>query len=240
MSREELEQAIVLKKQVFGEADEIISVYGLHSGKQRFLAKSIRLGKSRLQNILQQLFLVNLRLAGGQKGGLKKVIGAETVQTFPTFRTNGDLTVVALYAVEIFLKFMPDEEKNPEMFTMLKDFFSQLSQSVKPDMYVLLALFQVKFLKLAGYEILDKTTNSKKNIFFSPSLGQFINFPLADTVLATQETYNVYVGLQKEKYSFKDFIESPDSYKNLCSLLNIFLEKILERELKSSMFLKSV
>ncbi len=80
--------AIVLKKQLFNEADEIITFYTLEAGKVRALAKSIKLSKSKLQNALQSCYEVKLELAG--KKNLKTIIGASVINPHSGLRENLD------------------------------------------------------------------------------------------------------------------------------------------------------
>ncbi len=60
MPRENTYLSIILKKQAFKEADELITVYTKEAGKLRVLAKSIKSPKSKLQHGLQVLFLVKI------------------------------------------------------------------------------------------------------------------------------------------------------------------------------------
>src|SRR5947208_3391870 len=63
MPRENTYQAMILKKQAYAEADEIITFFTFEHGKVRALAKSVKSPKSKLQQKLQALFLVQVTLS---------------------------------------------------------------------------------------------------------------------------------------------------------------------------------
>ena len=147
MSRETKYTAIILKKQPLNEADEIITFFTREAGKIRALAKSVKLSKSKLQNALQSLFLVNLTLAG--KGSLPKIIGVQPVKIFAELRQNSDCIMRAYYACELVLKFMPDGQKNLKLFEFLSDFLTHLN-SADPNLDSALAKFKAGFLSAIG------------------------------------------------------------------------------------------
>ena len=150
MSREINYQAIILKKQPFNEADEIITFFSKEAGKVRGLAKSVKLSKSKLQNSLQALFLVNLGLVGG--GLLPKIISAEPKKTFFKLRHNLNLIKYAFYASEVVLKFTPDTQKNEKLFELLLNFLDHLENSGL-ELEFALAKFKAEFLTATGFEV---------------------------------------------------------------------------------------
>ncbi len=150
MSREANYQAIILKKQPFGEADEIITFFTREAGKVRGLAKSVKLAKSKLQNSLQALFLVNLSLAGS--GFLPKIISAEPKKTFSRLRRDLSLVKRAFYASEVVLKFTPDGQKNGKLFDLLLNFLDHLENNGR-NLEFALAKFKAGFLSAAGFGV---------------------------------------------------------------------------------------
>ncbi len=124
MAREQIYHSLILKKQPYREADEIITLYTLELGKLRVLARSLKAAKSKLQQSLQSLFLVDVRTAGSRD--FPQVIGAEVVQSFAGIRENLQAAKYAFYACELALKFSPDEQKNEPLYFLLRDFFGFL------------------------------------------------------------------------------------------------------------------
>lgn len=214
MSREISYTAIILKKQPLGEADEIITFFTREAGKVRGLAKSVKLMKSKLQNSLQSLFLVNLGLSGS--GSLPKIISAEVKQTFPGLRQNLDAIKRAFYASELVIKFMPDGQKNETLFNLVLDFFRYLENQPR-NLDLALAKFKTEFLSAAGFAAvyhrdLVKDQNQLKQC------------------------------LDLEKTSF-DNINRAENFGEIAPLqefLSQFIVYHLEREVKSERFLDSV
>lgn len=147
MSREANYTAIILKKQPFNEADEIITFFSRQTGKIRGLAKSVKLPKARLQNALQSLFAVEVTLVN--RGNLPQIIAAEPQKTFARLRHQLDLLKLGLYAVELVLRFTPDGQKNEPLFDLLYDFLNYLDTDGRQQ-EVSLAKFKAQFLVTVG------------------------------------------------------------------------------------------
>ncbi len=159
MPREQTYTAIILKKQPLGEADEIITFFTRESGKLRGLAKSVKLSKSKLQNSLQSLFVVQIYLAG--KGHLPKIISAEPQKVFSGVREDMEALKCAFYASELVLKFTPDAQKDEGLFDLLVGFLEFL-ELFPESRGVALAKLKVDFLQLEGFSAAGHRDLAKK------------------------------------------------------------------------------
>ncbi len=209
MSREQIYNSLILKKQAFGEADEIVTLYTWELGKLRVLAKSLKAAKSKLQHALQSLFLVEVRVAGSK--GISKVIGAEVKNTFSGIRTSLDAAKYALYAAELGLKFSPDEQKNEELFNLLVEFFAFLDKDSENLTVLPLGLvkFKIKLLETVGLSLPAEAITS-------PMLKQAF----------------VQIGSSE----FRNLMEhqlNPTDLTALQKLLSEFIRHQLEREVKA-------
>ena len=213
MARELNFTAIILKKQPLGEADEIITFFTRESVKIRGLAKSVKLAKSKLQNSLQTLFLVDLSVAGS--GNLPKIIRAQPEETFPNLRENLFLIKQAFYVSELVLKFTPDGQKNEKLFDLLLEFLKFL-QTNNGSLELALAKFKTDFLSAIGFAAIYHQDLAK----LQPQLKQC---------------------MELEKTSFRN-IGSRDfgEIAPLQKFLSDFIVNHLEREVRSEKFLKSV
>jgi len=213
MSREISYTAIILKKQAFGEADEIITFFTREAGKVRGLAKSVKLAKSKLQNNLQNLTLVDVSLAG--QGQLPKIIAAEAKQTFTGLRHNLDSLKRAFYASELVLRFTPDGQKDETLFALLLEFLECLDAGAG-HADLALAKFKAGFLFSAG---LAATAHD--------SLGN--------------QTENLKLCRDLEACEFGDLQGKPwDNIEPLQKFLSEFIVFHLEREVKSEQYLNAV
>ena len=119
---------VILKKQNYREADQIITIWTQELGKVRVLAKGLRLAKSKLVYSLQDLSLVTVEISGKN---LPTLIGASCVQQFNTLGEDLQKAAIAFYASELMLKLTADEHPNVKGFELLVEFLQALdTQSI--------------------------------------------------------------------------------------------------------------
>lgn len=241
MSRENTHFCIILKKQAFGEGDELVTVFSKESGKLRLLAKSAKLIKSRLQYGLQVLFFVKLTTT---LSNLPKVIGVEVVETLASIRESLQASKVAFYALELLLKFTADEHKNEKLFNLYLDFFRFLNKAAHDENKLLwgLAKFKIDFLQNLGFGInSDIPQGFVGTMAFSNNSGGFLfGQHSLEAKSVNPETFRQFKGLKH--LDFEALIASAPPLQDISELqqiLSSFLEYQLEREIKSERFLNS-
>ena len=234
MSRENTYQSFILKKQPYGEADELITLYTQEAGKLRVMAKSIKFAKSKLQYGLQLLFLARLTVTAGS---LPKVIGVEVLQTFPAFRESMEAATMAQYAAELALKFTPDEEKNGQLFALLADFFEFLNANTGQILRAGLEKFKIAFLDVAGFGLVANTNLLQKSgIGFSNSRGGFTTEQVFDSTPVSKQTLEQFFEIRATTFAHLSQLTAQD-FSALHALLSNFLSYQLERDIKSEKFL---
>jgi DNA repair protein RecO len=234
--RESHYTAIILKKQPFKEGDEIITVFTKEAGKIRCLAKAIKMPKSKLQQKLQTLFLVDMTVTAGQ---MPKIIGVEPVKVFAKMRENLTASKLAFYALELVLKFTADEQKNERLFNLLEEFLEFLnSESSDEALNMALAKLKLQMLAASGLDVhFPAEIQSGDKIFFSPSKGGFSIERFADALEVSSDCYALFLYLKKS--GFENF-KTPQGFgqnHELQSLLSLFIEYQLERKIKSEKYL---
>ena len=239
MSRQITCQALVLKKQPFKEADEIITFFSLEKGKLRAIAKAVKSPKSKLQQKLQTLFLVDLTLSTSQ---LPTVLGAEIKEVFEGLRNSLPASKMSFYALELLLKFTPDEQPNPALFHLTLEFLSFLSSEVQDNMLDIgLAKFKIHFLEVLGLGLrFPAKTTDMEIIFFSNLRGGFVTEKSGDTLPLEGRVLEVYFAIKGAEFSELSLPKTAKDTVLLQSLLSGFLEYQLERRLKSEKFLNMV
>ncbi len=239
MSREQKYNAIILKKQAFGEGDEIITFYTKEQGKVRFLAKSVKKNLSKLQQKLQTLFLVEVVVASGSK--LPKIIGVEPMKVFSKLREDLDSLKVAFLGMELMLKFTPDEQKNEKLYQLFLDFLDFLEENREPDILSLgLAKFKIGILQVSGFGVdyFSELILADK-IYFTPARGGFSEVSSVDSYLVSVQTYQLFLNIIKAEFSTVSAISTQSKLSELQNLLSQFIEYQLERTLKSEKYLDS-
>jgi len=237
MSRETKCQAIVLKKQLFGEGDEIITFFSRELGKIRCLAKSVKSSKSKLQQRLQGLFLINLSFSHGK---LPKIISAEPVKVFSGMRENLESLKRAFYAQELILKFTADEQKNEPLFLLLESFLEFLdSGAANKILDIGLLKFKLEILQALGLGVHNEAmAESHQEIFFSPVRGGFNKLASADSLKVSTDVYGLFLELKNAGLNQLQKIQHQAGEKDLQNLLSQFIEYQLERKVRSEKFLR--
>lgn len=240
MSRESSYNAIILKKQSYGEGDEILTVFSREAGKLRVLAKSIKFSKSKLQYSLQTLFLVRLTLAGSSN--FPKVIGAEVLESFGHIRQNLSGAKIAFYVLELLMKFTADEQKNEPLFDLGVDFFKFLDKpgNLEQDLLLGLAKFKIEFLETLGLGV-SAPENGELNegAGFSNLRGGFLFADnAADYQKTGKEVFRQFLTLRR--LGFSQLPQARQELGDLNALQNLlsgFIRYQLERDIKSEDFL---
>jgi DNA repair protein RecO (recombination protein O) len=233
MSREQNYTGIILKKQVLGESDEIVTFFTKELGKIRALAKSVKSSKSKLQQRLQALFLVNFTLTGGK---LPKIIFVEPLSVFMKLRENLFGIKAAFVACELVLKFAPDEQKNVPLFQALVDFFEFLNEE-EDQLLVSLGLikFKLAVLEASGLGVALDAGENDIQTYFSAHGGGFTQVAGGQAVLPA--VVNIFRQLRLVEFKNLAAAGIPDAGQNqLQQLLSEFIEYQLERRLKSETF----
>jgi len=234
MSRENRYTAIILKKIPFNEGDEIITFFSLEQGKIRALAKSVKLQKSKLQARLQGLFLVDVTLT---TGGLPKIISVEVEETFQSLRENLPAMKLAFYAIELVLKFTPDEQKNEKLFQLLVHFLNFLNSDQNQEILNLgLAKFKMEILNVLGLSIADDTSSAE--VFFSPARGGFSGKKSAEGLTVSKVAYQAFLDLKTLDFMGLSTFNNSIGIHELQNFLSGFIEYQLERKVKSEKYLK--
>lgn len=238
MSKETKLQGIILKKQAFGEADEIVTCFTKELGKVRFLAKSVKLFKSKLQHALQLPFYLEFKLTEG-RGSLAKIISAQTLQTFSFLRENPELGSYAFFGLESVLKFTPDEQKNESLFFALLEFLKHINLSLdQKNCKLELLKFKIVFLDALGFSITIPEVNLNNPpvgaLGFSNSSGGFTLQQCFDFRMIGQNTLENFLSLVKNNHGLYFAMEE---IEELNHLLSGFLTYHLEREIKSEKFI---
>ncbi len=241
MSRETVYHAVILKKQAYGDADEIITFFTLESGRVRGLAKSVKLSQSKLQNALQGLFYVRISLAHGSRSGavsLKKIIRAEVLDTFMGLRGSLEAMKAGMFAAEAIYKATADEHKNPKLFKVLLEFLRSLNAAALPagSLPVFLAKFQISLLESLGFAVrmpAGRGGGEPGQIYFTVLGGGFTRTALEpDRVNVSTALLETFRTLHNA-----DFIAAASAdlkqALELNRLLGGFLEYQLERQLHS-------
>jgi DNA repair protein RecO (recombination protein O) len=149
---------IILKKQNYKEADQILTVWSREEGKIRLLARGLRKTSSKLNYALPDLGLAELHFTGTS---LPLLIGAKPVKTYRSLSEDLQKTIIGFYAAELMLKMTADEHPNPEAFELMTNFLENLDQADYSARYQpLLECFSLELLDCLGFKMPQNITSS--------------------------------------------------------------------------------
>ena len=245
--------AIILKKSIFSESNEIVTMYSRQLGKIRATARAVKKPESKLAFGLQELFYSKVEIVSAQKR--LTIVGVKPINTFKNLRENIQTVRDAMYAVELIMKSTADEQPNEVLFDYFLKFLEHLDSKIAEHSCPNFFAWQV--LALTGYKvqardcaICGRALQQQTNLFFSNNKSGFICSDAstncakksADAKLASLETYQVLSAAFASPEGFEaqdhavDQIQPPQR-KELQNLTNSFLEHILERDLKTARYL---
>src|SRR5690349_15887569 len=131
MSRERAVEAFIIKKQDYGEADQIITLFCKEEGKIRALVKAAKLPTSKLQPMLQPVFQTRVNLTGSNAGtGLAKVIGVQLIAAYSNIFENEAKMASWYVASELVMRGLADSAPNEQLFLELERYANFLQTAV--------------------------------------------------------------------------------------------------------------
>src|SRR5262245_40565874 len=126
MSREKTLDCIILKKQDFNEADQIVTLFSREEGKLRCLVKAAKLPTSKLQPAVQPLFLSKVTMTGGSTS-LSKVIRGQAMESFGSIIADAEKLSAWFVVSELLIRGLPDGQPSPQLFDTTKHYLRFLN-----------------------------------------------------------------------------------------------------------------
>lgn len=151
-------QAIVLKRQNFGEADKILTVMTREEGKVKVVAKGVRRITSRRSSHVELLNLATLFVYRGRS--MPILTEAVVLHDFDDVKKDLNKIGFAYHFCELIDSLCPEEQRNEKAFSLLRDVLVDLSTSA--DHHSLTAEFEHNLLQALGFIPHEKTLESKQ------------------------------------------------------------------------------
>lgn len=150
MSRERLyrSEAIVLRRQDFGEADRLLTLMTPKYGKIRVVAKGARKPRSRKAGHLEPFMRSKMLFARGRNVDL--ITQAELVEAYRPLREDLIRATYAGHAAELMDRFAAESDAQPELYHLLSDALGWLS--VSQDLLLTARYYELRLLSLAGFQ----------------------------------------------------------------------------------------
>lgn len=146
------DQAVVIKRHNFGEADRIVTLFTLKHGKLVAVAKGVRKSTSRKAPHIEPFSYSSLYFATTR--GMPIITQAETINSFDHIRNNLQTTRLAFHAIEVIDKIFVEQQSQPEAFHQLLKLLTLLDQSnliTQTDQELALTQFHKDLLSDLGF-----------------------------------------------------------------------------------------
>ena len=129
MRRSYVDEAIVLARRNFSEADRILSVFSKGHGRLSLLAKGVRRPSSRKRGHIEVFNRIKFQAVKGR--GLDMMTEAEIIDSFESVRKDLRKVALAYYFMEVIGRTIHEEEKNLELYGLLQDYLEKLKEDGK-------------------------------------------------------------------------------------------------------------
>lgn len=235
-------EAILLRLFDYGESDRIVTFFTAGFGKVRGIAKGARRSRKRFANVLEPFCCSQLLFSRRGPDSLAFIDSSEVISHFPLIRADLEKTLWASYLIDLTDQFTPDDKKNMEIFTLLRDFLFLIE--TRPVAEPILRFFEMRLLKLSGYDpVLDYCLICKKPIgqetlyrFHASDGGLTCTGcrPGAEGIPVSLGTIRtLLLGRETQVERLGSILLSGQSAHESRQLLAHFIRHILGRELKS-------
>ena len=243
-------EALVLRSAELGEADRLLTLLTPAYGKLQASARGVRKTASKLGGHLDLLTRSSLTISQGSQGqGLAAITGAETLDPFMALKADLKALSKALYLAELADAFHPLEAPNPPAYALLLETLHLLETPADGDLA--LRACEVRLLDLCGFgpqlaqciQCQDKLLPGSH--FLSPAAGGVLcpacKSAFADATPISVDALKVLRYLAANPLSTALRINvRPPLHRELAALTSSLLRHTLERELRSTAFLRAV
>lgn len=237
-------EAIILRRQTFGEADRLLTLYTPGLGKVRVLARGVRKPTSRKAGHVELFMHSTLLIAKGKS--LDIVTQADTIDAFLPLRVDLARTSCAYYLAELVDRFTEEGEENRRLFDLLLSGLLWLREAEDTDL--LLRYFDLRLLDCVGYRpqlfrcVRCAQPAGEEDVSFAPADGGVLCARCAqgerNQRMVSAQALAVLRHLQvKDYYLCQRLKIDRHTHRELESLLRSYLTYLLERGLRSADFL---
>ena len=140
---------IILRRQDFGEADRLLTIFTPEHGKLKAIAKGSRKPAGRRTGHVELYTRVAMMIAYGRE--LHVVSQAELVEAYLPLREDLERSAYASYVVELLDHFSETEETNAPLYHLLDNTLGWLTEP-QVDLRLLARYYELQLLRLVGFQ----------------------------------------------------------------------------------------
>lgn len=238
-------KAIILKKNIFSEGSEIITLYTRDFGKVKAVARSVKSSRSKLAFALQSLFYSEIELSprSGKTASLAPISGVKSIETFKRLREDNSRVFRALHATELILKSTADEQPNPDLFDEYLGYLRHLDEHPSEhkgcaDIFTLKALGHVGYtVQFSKCLVCSKNLELNSNLHFSNRKGGLLCAECASRSADTKKVSTELAKALAQPLVYEQWDGDNMPGPELHNLAESFAKHILERDLNAGKYL---
>jgi len=166
-------EGIVIKRQNFGEADKLITILSKERGKITLKAKGLRKINSRRSGSLELFNQVKITAATG-RSSLDILTEVNVLDSFTSWRKQLGRVNVAYQLCEVVDKLLPEQQPYPQVYVVLSQSLSQIS-NLGEDWQIKLNAWFKDILTDLGYWPEDRPFTGDINKFIESIIQRPLN-----------------------------------------------------------------
>lgn len=120
-------EGIIIKRSNYGEADKLVTLFTKTHGKVTLMARSIRKLTSKRAGSLELFNLVKISAVPG-RGQIDTLTEVQSLKSFTDWKSQMGRVNIAYQLAETVDKLTPDRQPHPQIFTILSNGLSQISE----------------------------------------------------------------------------------------------------------------
>jgi len=238
-------RGIIVKRRNYKEADRIVTIFTRSLGVITAQIRGVRKTTSKLAGHSEPFMIIDLRLAEGHSW--YTVTHADTITSFDTLRTNLHQTSSAYYLAELICVLFQNNDPHPQLYDLFEEMLGLLNKGKNG---LLLPSFLWHVMAEIGYSPELFTCCScherltEKNLFFSHDLGGFLDEEHKYADAKARSVSPDVVKLLRVARRNVHLIPRVEVTQKIADDFRLivadFSTKVLEREPKSSAFIKDL
>ena len=240
-------EAVIISHKDFGEADRLIRLFSLESGKLSAIAKGARKIRSRKAAHIEPFTYAALVLAKGQSFWI--ITQADTKNAYPAIRADLRKTAKAAYILELADQLTGDEQPEPAIFHLITGTLKRIDSVEDPFNAVL--NFELRMLDHTGFRPeFFRCVSCHKDIqpedqFFSVRLGGVVCPACgkleANPIPVSKNTLRHLRHFQRSPFSkLADLQVDEKTGTEIYRVISPYISYVTERKLNSPEFLKQI
>ncbi|MEQ9308874.1 MAG: DNA repair protein RecO [Balneolaceae bacterium] len=167
-------KAIILKSIDYQESSKILTVLSQEHGKIALIARGVKKPKSKLSGLIDLGNILDVVYYYKSTRGVQSLTEASFSYSNLNFRIDFERAAILYSTLELIAQLVHENEVNETVFNFLSMFIQWLGEEEKVNPSIF-CYVQIRCTELCGFDIDDKGTDLKKDVYLNISDGIISN-----------------------------------------------------------------